>query len=545
MPITRLSATDAVAQAKSNANARWPQRGTSPRLGSMAEPAFKAGCTLPQGGRIFTIGSCFARNVEKALDAEGFHLPALDLLENAEEFKSLGRGVLNNYGAPSILNELKWAFDEGSADAANEEAQFCRMGSGWVDLHLLNTMRPDTLDVVRMRRRALRNAYRSITECDAVIITLGLSEVWFDTQTGFYLNMAPRRALMRDYPDRFELHVLNHAETLAPLQDAIDLIFKHGKPGIQVILTVSPVPLTATYRDCDVMVANAYSKSVLRTVAEEITMQHEHVHYFPSYESITLSARHVAYDADEIHVTQPIVDLNVGRMIDAYLDRADDRPRDAADALAVELEADAEAVFDRFSATKSDFLSPAVAAVMAEAALDHKRYDIAAQVLAYAEDPAGLLEAEFHMAHARPDFALEALHLSPAAQSQTPLGKGVDPISGRPNPKAMRLGLRAHLAMGRYDAATDLVEAWSATAPRWIKPFQTLAQELVLRDDERATHWFERAIELSQDDPKLVIDLAQFFIDRNETAKARQTLSVIEAGSDQIMAKKEHLLRAC
>lgn len=85
-----------------------------------------------------------------------------------------------------------------------------------------------------------------------------------------------------------------------------------------MIVTVSPVPLTATYRDADVMTANCYSKSVLRTAAEEITQTFDFVHYFPSFESITLSDRSVAYTDDEIHVSQDIVDLNIGRMVQAY-----------------------------------------------------------------------------------------------------------------------------------------------------------------------------------------------------------------------------------
>jgi hypothetical protein len=76
--------------------------------------------------------------------------------------------------------------------------------------------------------------------------------------------------------------------------------------------------LTATYRDADVMTANCYSKSVLRTAAEEITQTFDFVHYFPSFESITLSDRSVAYTDDEIHVSQDIVDLNIGRMVQAY-----------------------------------------------------------------------------------------------------------------------------------------------------------------------------------------------------------------------------------
>jgi hypothetical protein len=54
-----------------------------------------------------------------------------------------------------------------------------------------------------------------------------------------------------------------------------------------MILTVSPVPLIATYEDQHVLVSNTYSKSVLRAAAEEISRRHSMCEYFPSYEMIT------------------------------------------------------------------------------------------------------------------------------------------------------------------------------------------------------------------------------------------------------------------
>ena len=52
------------------------------------------------------------------------------------------------------------------------------------------------------------------------------------------------------------------------------------------MLTVSPVPLTATASAEHVMVATSYSKSLLRTVAGEIASEDERIDYFPSYELV-------------------------------------------------------------------------------------------------------------------------------------------------------------------------------------------------------------------------------------------------------------------
>lgn len=314
MPLMRIPAEEATRVLKGNPMGRWPKRGQPGRLSPLAKPGFSPGFRLTPGEAVFTIGSCFARNVERELGERGFRLPALDVLKADETFASVGSRVLNNYGVASICNELTWALSE----APPEEALFAPCGDGWIDLHLNSAIRPAPLEVVRLRRKAIRAAYRSISDCHAVILTLGLSEVWFDTATGHYLNTAPRRSLMRATPDRFELHVLSFEETRDTLARAVDLLQHHGREDLNIVLTVSPVPLTATYRDRDVMVANCYSKSVLRAAVEEIIHTRGGVDYFPSFESITLSERASAYEDDEIHVSPEVVALNIGRMVAAY-----------------------------------------------------------------------------------------------------------------------------------------------------------------------------------------------------------------------------------
>lgn len=56
--------------------------------------------------------------------------------------------------------------------------------------------------------------------------------------------------------------------------------------GCRIILTVSPVPLIATYANAHVRCSTTYSKSVLRVAAEEASERFPSVAYFPSYEII-------------------------------------------------------------------------------------------------------------------------------------------------------------------------------------------------------------------------------------------------------------------
>lgn len=104
MAIMKISADEAVRNRKNEFGA-WGRRGEANRVEPIARPGFKVPFSLVPGESIFTIGSCFARNVENALVDRGFDIPARDLF-TLPEFKDVHLSVLNNFGVPSIANEL-------------------------------------------------------------------------------------------------------------------------------------------------------------------------------------------------------------------------------------------------------------------------------------------------------------------------------------------------------------------------------------------------------------------------------------------------------
>jgi hypothetical protein len=77
--------------------------------------------------------------------------------------------------------------------------------------------------------------------------------------------------------------------------------------------------MSETFTGRDVLIANAYSKSTLRAVAEDFVRAHKETDYYPSYESVSLSDRRVAFHDDLHHVSEVIVDVNVRRFIEHYL----------------------------------------------------------------------------------------------------------------------------------------------------------------------------------------------------------------------------------
>jgi hypothetical protein len=85
------------------------------------------------------------------------------------------------------------------------------------------------------------------------------------------------------------------------------------------MITVSPVPLWSTFRAQDVLVANSYSKAVLRAAVESFCADRQHVSYFPSYEFAMLSNPRAVWRRDDYrHVDPVFVDFLVASVLEQF-----------------------------------------------------------------------------------------------------------------------------------------------------------------------------------------------------------------------------------
>jgi thioredoxin-like negative regulator of GroEL len=530
MPLLDLSGQDAVANRKGNAQASWGDRGAPNRVEPVTRPAFHTPFTLEPGEKIFTVGSCFARNVETERARRGFSLPMREALKDPA-FEGAEVGVVNNFGTPSIYNEFAWAFGEKPFLAEDHIVE--TQAGKYVDLHVISSVRPEARPLVTARRAAINAAYAAASVCRVVIVTLGLVELWFDTRTGYYLNSAPRPASLRKEPDRFRLHVLSFEEAQDYLERALLLLRKHGHPDLRVLLTVSPVPLAATHRDEDVIVANCYSKSVLRAVAETATLKHDFVSYYPSYESVAYSDRRIAWRDDFIHVTDEIVALNVGRMVDAFTKAAYCAAE--ADALiagggataAVEKakaaragrESDARAFFSefgRFSLESVDF-----ALEHAQFLISVKEWRAAFDLLARApgadeNDAAVLLKAEAASRMGRPQEAFDLLDKLGSA--------------GTKSSSIWNALLRAAKETGEPDRVFGVLARWSRIAPsRAPRANALVGRWLHERGDvARAEHFLRHAVALGPEDALAQIYLVELLLATGRMPEAHELLASID-----------------
>jgi GSCFA family protein len=269
-------------------------------------PAISPGFKMQREDKIFAIGSCFARGVELALIGQ-----KMDVLSRTAKFDSfpsmngeLELGFTNKYNTFSIYNELRWALDPTTEFPRQSLVD---LGNGiFYDPHTNPSLQLAGLEETIHRREIMQMVTSRISQCRIVIITLGLVEVWRDNIANVFINqLIP--SMHGSYPDRYELHVTSFVENLSNLEGIHRLLSQFGHQDVQIIVTVSPVPLQATFSGEDVVIANTYSKSLLRAVAQEWAAGHRNVHYFPSYEIVQNSDQRLTWEEDMRHVKGHVV----------------------------------------------------------------------------------------------------------------------------------------------------------------------------------------------------------------------------------------------
>src|SRR5215210_4555964 len=101
------------------------------------------------------------------------------------------------------------------------------------------------------RYNVMSMLHARIVDCDVLILTLGVIEVWYDREAGCYLNLAPFEA-MPLHPERYECHMMSVSDTVHALQDLEALLVRYCRADFRIIVTVSPVPLNLTFSGADV-----------------------------------------------------------------------------------------------------------------------------------------------------------------------------------------------------------------------------------------------------------------------------------------------------
>jgi GSCFA family/Polysaccharide biosynthesis enzyme WcbI len=255
-------------------------------------PVTNARFKLGRESKVATAGSCFAQHIARTLTAQGFNYFVTEMGEGLprQDAERRNFGVFsarfgNLYTARQLVQLFERAYD-----------RFHPLDSVWSrdDGKFVDPFRPQiepdgfespqALETSRTTHfAAVRNMFENL---DVFVFTLGLTEAWRNRVDGAVFPLAPGVVAGEMDHEQYEFVNFGVKEVVNDLQQFINQLSSIN-PGAQIIFTVSPVPLIATYENQHVLVSTTYSKSVLRAAAGEISKTNTRCDYFPSYEIIT------------------------------------------------------------------------------------------------------------------------------------------------------------------------------------------------------------------------------------------------------------------
>ena len=276
---------------------------------------------------VFAMGSCFAREIRIAMRGRGMDVypkyfdvdfdPDRQRLSKLPEFDDV-----NHYDTYTIRQEFEQAFarthyseDDFFRHSHRLKNDFKAGGKfTWQDPYRKHVYAADLESILDLSGAMDRTIAEGIHTAELYIITLGLIETWRNKKNQLHICNRPNTR-NQDVLDNAEFHLTGFADNYENMRRVCELIREHY-PQRKIVLTVSPVGLKRTFRDIDVVVANAESKSVLRAVAGQIEREFDNVTYWPSYE---LSLRHDIYKEDGRHVRSEVVDHIIGTFAEARI----------------------------------------------------------------------------------------------------------------------------------------------------------------------------------------------------------------------------------
>ncbi len=238
---------------------------------------------------VVTLGSCFAEELREVLQAAGF----------GSDLFWVPAGLNNTF---ALLDFVSWST---TGTATHRAYRYERSAEG---------------EIVEWSAGHDQAWYaRQFREARAFVFTLGLAEVWLDRQDG--------RVFWRGVPEhvyderRHELRLTSVAENADNLRQTIRLV-REVNPTAAIVLTLSPVPLLATFRDMSCMTADCVSKSVLRVALDEVLGgAPRDVYYWPAFELVKWAGASFdwrAYGQDARHVQRYLVRCVMDAFVESF-----------------------------------------------------------------------------------------------------------------------------------------------------------------------------------------------------------------------------------
>lgn len=297
--------------------AREPEEGA---IEIMHSPKY----VIEESAKIYCIGSCFAREIEKALVIHGISVTSNEL--NPDKFGVVSSmhpshrapvGIMTKFNSFSMGQEIQRVV---KSEGVEEFPSLVKLDSGEYWDSQLHNVPPQSLNTMSKIRRMVDANLQGLCQADVVVLTLGLTEMWWDKDLGIALNGAPYKMknIVKSGVGRYEFRNASFEEVRSNLIEMINNLRKLNS-SVKVLLTVSPVPLQRTFSGVDVIVANSHSKSLLRSVIADVESRYASVDYFPSYEIVSNSSRRFAWQHDQRHVNPKLIKKITQKFIEGYI----------------------------------------------------------------------------------------------------------------------------------------------------------------------------------------------------------------------------------
>lgn len=227
---------------------------------------------------VVSAGSCFAQHVGKELFRRGYGYAKSAF--SGERVESFGLG--NVY----TIRQLKQWLEYGLGQREWAEQTLHVESGRYYDYLLPHLGKFSSLDDIQDHRREVADELvRQLTCADVFVFTLGLTEAWVNSEGDVYPSCPG--VMVGCFDESCHQFVnLTFSDVLSDLKDVEARILEIN-PNLNLVFTVSPVPLTGTATDEHVLIATNHSKSILRAALGEFLKGARSSSYFPSYELIT------------------------------------------------------------------------------------------------------------------------------------------------------------------------------------------------------------------------------------------------------------------
>jgi hypothetical protein len=239
---------------------------------------------------VITLGSCFARELRTFLTDAGLAATRLRIPEG-----------LNNTFA--MLDFVSWCV---TGSETGQGFRYDRLRSGEI--------REWAPEDERARFAA------AFADAGAFVFTAGLAEVWQDRETGGVFWRGVPKEMFDE--DRHVFRLTTVEENAENLARTIDLV-RRLNADAPIVITLSPVPLEATFRNISCLTADSVSKSVLRVAVDQVMSERRRdVFYWPSFEIVRWAGAHLSWPAYGFDDDKPrhVDRYLVGRIIDAFVE---------------------------------------------------------------------------------------------------------------------------------------------------------------------------------------------------------------------------------